>query len=259
MNKASTQALSGLPVLLTRPQGQAGEWSRHLRNLGAEVQHIPTLAIQPLPTPDNTDKLLLQADFGIFVSSNAVQALARVPAAAGLSIQMGWHCVGKATEQAALEHGFTVCPNDATASETLLQNEAMKNVDGKRCVIVRGQGGRTLLADTLRSRGATVDFCELYRREGAWQNTGLLASYLTGKAGTPHVIVASSVDSLNYTFLLAEKCEMRANVQQATILVPGKRVADVALQQGVRHVLCADSIRLADIVVELEQWWAKQQ
>ncbi len=259
MEKLRPGALQGLPILLTRPQGQAGEWTRQLLALGAQVDHIPTLAIEPLPVPVNASELLRRADFGVFVSANAVAALATAQQAVGPSLALDWHCVGKTTEQIAVEKGFTVRANDAIDSESLLQESALQNIAGKRCVIVRGQGGRTKLGDSLSSRGAIVDYCELYRRDGAWQNAKLLASYLRNMAGAPHVILASSADSLNYTFLLAEKCEMRANVQQATILVPGKRVADVAVQQGARHVLCADSIRLADIVAELEQWWTKQQ
>lgn len=253
------EALKGLPILLTRPKAQAAEWADQLIALGAQVQHIPTLVIEPLPLPADAEAMLRKADFGVFVSANAVNALAAAQQAHGLTLPLAWHCIGKATEKVAAEQGFTVCPNDAIDSETLLQLEMMQNVSGKRCVIVRGQGGRTKLGDTLRSRGANVAYCELYRRDGAWQNAGLLASYLGSMAGLSHVILASSADSLNYTFLLAEKREMRANVQQATILVPGKRVADVAAQQGARHVLCADSIRLVDIVAELEQWWTKQQ
>ena len=257
MENSRPDALKSLPILLTRPKAQAADWIRHLLALGAQVQHIPTLVIQPLPLPDNAAEMLRQADFGVFVSANAVLAAAEL--AGDVALPLAWHCIGKATEKIAVEQGFTVCPNDAIDSETLLQHEMMQNVTGKRCVIVRGEGGRTKLGDTLRSRGANVEYCELYRRDGAWQNAELLASYLASMAGLPHIIIASSADSLNYTFLLAEKREMRANVQQATILVPGKRVAEVAARLGARHVLCADSIRLADIVAELEQWWTKQQ
>ncbi len=259
MNKATNKVLNGLPVLLTRPQGQAQDWSQQLQSLGAHVAHIPTLAIQPLAAPDETENLLKRADFGVFVSGNAVRALMKVQVARGFSVDTVWYCVGKATETLAAELGFAVTASCAVDSETLLQNPLLRDVNGKHCVIVRGQGGRTVLGDTLAKRGAHVDYCELYRRDGAWQNAELLASYLAGKASAPHVIIASSVDSLNYTFLLAEKREMRANVEQATILVPGKRVADAALQLGARHVLCAGSIQLVDIVAELERWWAKQQ
>ncbi|MEM8498430.1 MAG: uroporphyrinogen-III synthase [Pseudomonadota bacterium] len=259
MKNSRPDALKGLPILLTRPDAQATEWAQQLLALGAQVQHIPTLAIEPLPGPVHIETMLSKADFGVFVSANAAIALAAAQQAQGLTLPLVWHCIGKATEKRASELGFTVYPNDAIDSETLLQLEIMRNVSGKRCVIVRGQGGRTKLGDTLRSRGVNVEYCELYRRDGAWQNAELLASYLRSMTGMPHVILASSADSLNYTFLLAEKREMRANVQQATILVPSKRVAEVAAQQGARHVLCAESIRLVDIVAELEQWWTKQQ
>jgi uroporphyrinogen-III synthase len=50
-------------------------------------------------------------------------------------------------------------------SESLLADALLENVAGQHIRIVRGQDGRELLGDTLRDRGAVVDYLAVYRRQ----------------------------------------------------------------------------------------------
>lgn len=262
---AREKALAGLHVLLTRPEHDGEQWRAALEHAGASVAHIPTLAIEPIAVPTDLHQQLRAASIGFFVSGNAVRALDRALSAEtetdSVVFKQGirWFAVGEKTEALAQAHGFGIENVAASDSESLLSDARLQSMDNTHCVIVRGQGGRELLAQVLRSRGATVNYCELYRRDGAWQNQARLASCLSNTGSRPIVVTASSVDALNYSFLLAEKANMKPNLQQLPFLVPGERVADAARALGVRRLIQAQSMRLADIVYELKKWWAEQQ
>ena len=79
-----------------------------------------------------------------------------------------WFSVGAATAQILADHGLDVSyPAAGDDSEALLElpqlREAIARPDA-RVLIMRGEGGRELLAERLREQGASVDYLELYRR-----------------------------------------------------------------------------------------------
>lgn len=253
---AEKMPLQGLKVLLTRPEGQNAEWRSAFEVLGAQVHAVPTLSIDRLPQPPDMTDLIEAADFGIFVSRNAVNALADYYEERSDS-PMPWYAVGKRTAALARKRGFSVIDSDAYDSDSLLAHSQLQAVEGQHCVIVRGQGGRPRLAEELSTRGATVKYCELYQRKAAWQNGRDLASYLSRE--TPDLITASSVDNLNYSILLAQKHEMLANVKRATWLLPGERVLAAACEHGLKNQLPCISTRLDDVRDATITWWTTQQ
>lgn len=246
-----------MSMLLTRPEGQGEEWRSALQDLGATVTHIPSLVIRPLPSPNNLTAMLKAAQLGIFVSTNAVRALAAEPAANEYTIS--WYGIGQSTRELARSLGFAVAEANAFNSESLLQHSGLQNVAQHNCLIVRGEGGRETLAKTLLARGAEVNYCEMYRRDCASESAGAMADYLQQASQKPLVISASSVDTLNYTLTLAEQGQQAAVVKQATLLVPSERVARAAREHGIQSVLQTPSMQLADIVYILKKWWADQQ
>jgi uroporphyrinogen-III synthase len=67
---------------------------------------------------------------------------------------------------------------------------------GKRIAIFRGDGGRELLADTLRERGAEVDCITCYRRSGPSDGAApLLAAW---RAGQLAALTVSSSEGMRY-------------------------------------------------------------
>jgi len=74
--------------------------------------------------------------------------------------------VGRGSERELQRHGFAavIAPTERFDSEGLLDLPELRQVEGKRVVIFRGESGRELLGETLTARGAMIEYAECYRR-----------------------------------------------------------------------------------------------
>lgn len=157
-------------MLVTRPRHQAQGLVDALQALGARALIFPTLEIVPAPATDPLQARLRQvlgADWLIFVSPNAVaHGLTLIESVGGLPIGAGVAAVGRTTARCLHERGVSdvLAPDQGADSEALLALPAFRQVAGQRILIVRGVGGRELLGQTLRDRGARVEYAEVYRR-----------------------------------------------------------------------------------------------
>ncbi len=161
-------SLTGLGVVVTRPQAQAESLCHAIESAGGRAIRFPALAIEPLPlsaTLRAQGQQVMHADWLIFISANAVRAYldAGFPTSGGM---LNIAAVGSATAGALAEAGVRpdLVPADRFNSEALLESPAMNAVAGCRVVIARGVGGREFLAEELQQRGAEVTYLELYRR-----------------------------------------------------------------------------------------------
>ncbi len=165
----SSAPLIGLRIAVTRPAGQCAHLVERIRAAGGEAIALPLLEIAPPATPVRPDDLERQfraADVIIFISPNAVRMAQQILPAADWPRGARLACVGHGTARALREAGFRdlLVPNEGADSEALLALTEMREVRGRHILIVRGEGGRTLLANTLTQRGARVDHAVVYRR-----------------------------------------------------------------------------------------------
>lgn len=242
-------SLAGLHVLNTRPAHQAAALSAALAAAGARVSELPLIAITPLPLPAEDERLLLDLDRydGLFfVSANAARL--GLDAIAGYWPQWPFrlpaYAVGERTAEVLRAAGLEVVVPARADSEGLLALPALQEVAGRRFLLLRGDGGRELLPETLRARGARVDVIALYRRE---QPAAAPLQWAALAADLPDVVVLTSPDALRHWREVAGALAARPRW-----LVVSPRLAAAGREAGARVVEAA-SADAAGIVAALAQ------
>jgi len=160
--------LAGRGVLVTRAAEQAENLCQLIRQHGGRPVPLPAIEIAGPPDPIRLQQFLSRLDsydMALFISPNAVKwGLRQLPD--GLPPDMPVGAVGRSTARALEAAGLPVAiqPEQGYDSEALLKNPLLQQIRGRRILIFRGDGGRPLLAEVLRQRGARVDYAEVYQR-----------------------------------------------------------------------------------------------
>lgn len=263
-----TRALAGLNVLITRPQERGAELRAALELVGATVRHLPLLAIMPLA--DDEDGRLLAANRRVALELDRYHRAICVSATAveyGLDWlaafwpqwpqEPAWYGIGAATAKALSAQGLSARqPGGAMNSEALLELPEWRNPTGERVLIVRGVGGREHLTTELRRRGARVELLECYRRV---LPAGVEAAQLRQDADWADVICISSGETLASLQQLWHAQGLTPDQLEASLLVPGARVAGLVQTAGFRHCLSAENAGTEATVAALREWWARRQ
>jgi len=233
----SDRPLAGLGVVVTRPTGQAQTQIQLLESLGARVLRIPLLAVEDPTDPARalaTLREIARFDLAIFVSANAVSrglALLRTVAAVPAGLRIA--AIGRATAEALRREGHPpdLVPPGRFDSEALLAMDGLQaaGLAGRRVLIVRGEGGRELLAETLRERGAEVTYAEVYRRARPAVDVATLGA--RGRAGGVDAVIVTSGEAVEHLFDAVPPAS-RAWLDRAVLVVPSDRVGEVAHRLG---------------------------
>ena len=167
-------------VLVTRPAAQAAEWVATLQENGIDALSLPLIGIEPasdVAALHDAWRGIQQRRLVVFVSPNAAQQFMARKFAAQQPAGLPWPAnvlagsPGPGTTRTLLDAGVPAsCIVEPAAdapqfdSEALWAQLARRDWQGADVLIVRGDGGRDWLAETLRARGATVAHLQAYRR-----------------------------------------------------------------------------------------------
>ncbi|HEX7932970.1 MAG TPA: fused uroporphyrinogen-III synthase HemD/membrane protein HemX, partial [Paraburkholderia sp.] len=109
------------------------------------------------------------------------------------------------------------------------------NLEGKRVLIVRGDGGREWLAERLREAGAEVETVAAYRRLVPEPSIGAWARVHALLAGEPHAWLLTSSEGVRNLHELAQEhltADELAQLKHAPLVAPHSRIAQTARALG---------------------------
>jgi uroporphyrinogen-III synthase len=232
--------LADLNIVITRPREQAVGLEQRIVQLGGNPLLFPLLEITAVHDEQALHEQishLWQTDLAIFISPNAVRyGLAAIRAEGELPASLKIATVGQGSAKALREQGITgvIAPTERFDSEGLLALAELQNMAGKKVMIFRGDGGRELLGDTLRARGATVEYVTCYLRSKPTFDAGALLD------ATPDAITVTSSEALTYLWEMFE-AQGRSRLAAMPLFVPHERIANAARQQGWQKVVITES------------------
>jgi uroporphyrinogen-III synthase len=219
--------LEGVGVLVTRPEQQAMPLCRMLEGHGAAAHRFPGVVIVEHPARRAQLSRLasgLDFDFIVFVSANAVRFGASFLAQRR---DLAIAAVGPATARALNQAGYrvSIVSDGGFDSEHLLAHPQFSSLQGKRILIVKGSGGRELLEQQFKLKGAQVEVAAVYeRRAPAPSPSALLTLEASFDSGAIQLITATSLEIAGNLFAVAQG-RLRAHFENTPWVAPGERVS----------------------------------
>jgi len=232
--------LAGRHIVVTRPAEQSRLLAVALTDAGASPVLFPVLAIADIEDVAPLIAIgerLDSFDLAIFISANAVNK--------ALNVITAWHpwpsslavaTIGKSSERELGAFGIAdvIAPRERFDSEALLELPQMQDMAGKKVVIFRGDGGRELLGDTLKARGAQVDYVACYRRsKPSLDAAPLLKLWAKGELDA---VTATSSEGLRNLFAMVGSLG-QTWLRNTPLFVPHSRIAEEARRLGLLRVI----------------------
>lgn len=232
--------LLGKTVVITRPREQAAHLAGLIRQAGGEALIFPAVEIRDLVDTSAVNALIDRLDeyeLAVFISPTAVaRAMALISARRALPPTLQIAAIGQGSARELKQRGVekVLVPTGRFDSEALLDLAEMQQVNGKRVVIFRGSGGRELLADTLRQRGAIVEYAECYQRV----RPDTLPTELLERGARDQIqaLVITSAEGLNNLYEMAG--EQGANwLKRTPMFVPHPKIEQAGRALGLTRLI----------------------
>ncbi len=260
MDQMSPGSLSNQVVLITRPQGQQQGQRDAIEQRSGSVLSLPLMQIAALKDRADTESIkgkiqdLDNYQLLIFISTNAARYGETWISQYWPQFPTGIQIMSIGPSTAALVDELLGCtsflPDSGMSSEDLLSLEILQHVDGLKIGIFRGKGGRELLGETLKSRGALVDYLEVYERQPInYDDSGFCESLR--QEGVTSLTVTSG-ESLQMLSKLIFSGDNKREFSLLPLLVPSIRVAQQAEELGFANVILCNGADTESMIKALE-------
>lgn len=251
--------LTGVRVVITRPESQSEALSQRLRSLGAIPVPFPVIAIAPPEVGGALDRALANLsdyDWIIFTSVNGVahfwDRLAAITAGA-LHLQPGIPgfsgrvaAIGPATARALEQRGIAVhlMPAEFRAEAILA---AIGDVAGQYVLLPRADIARPDLADGLRARGAFVIEAPAYRTVRATPSATAFQELQRGV----DIVTFTSASTVQHFVALTQDVDYG----DPLIVCIGPVTAEAARRLGLRVDAVAEAYTVDGLIEALQNLW----
>lgn len=232
-------------VLVTRPEATSSELIAAINAIGGEAYASPLISIGPgaelsqliakLNNLENNDLVFLLSKNAVWYANLTLEQAGR-----NWSDKLSYYGIGRSTGQYFQQTtGKTICWADhGETSEILLTLPELQFLEGKRALLLRGNGGRELLASTLRARGARVNYCECYARHPVYYEKTVF-NQKWSQANISDIVITSGQMLILLNELIAE--DIKEWWLSRRLVVVSERIADQARQSGWHRVCVANS------------------
>jgi uroporphyrinogen-III synthase len=233
--------LKGLRVLNTRPLDQGVLLNQDITAAGGIPIALPALVIEPT-SDDWVTKIasFSHAHHAIFISPNAVHhffsKLQQHPFLWPTTITIS--AIGQSTAKALATWKIPVDHVPIIAdSKHLLELDVFQNVHHQTILLVKGEGGRMEITETLMSRGAHLISIDVYRRALPKIHPQCLRSLWYDNS--VDVILFTSQQSI-HNLLTLLGTEGRAWLCKTPCVVISERLAHAARMLGIKTIFVSD-------------------
>jgi len=229
--------LNGLCVLNTRPEPGHQRLKAQIEAAGGISLALPLLKIEPTQDTWLEDLPPLEHfSAAIFISPNAAQLFLNtlMTKKRTLPPSMTLFAIGQQTRQTLSEFGYDAYFAPKAFSEDFLALDALQHLTHQNVLLVKGEGGRTLIHDTLTQRGAVVTQLDVYKRidlpldllsaEQLWHNQNI------------DIILYTSLQSMNHLHQSLPEV-LRTTLINLPCVVFSERLAEGARQHGHKKII----------------------